>query len=99
MHNYIKYEIMLKEINLDNKNIIIPKLSDYNYLSDFVKVFALKYIDICNSSTKIYSLLFEKYGIIKINYNKIAKEEKDNIIKLYIKKKKLKIIILRLKML
>jgi len=39
MHNYIKYEIMLKEINLDDKNVIIPKLSDYNYLSEFEKVF------------------------------------------------------------
>jgi hypothetical protein len=43
---------MLKEINFEDKNMIIFKISDYNYLSDFAKVFALKYIDICNSPKK-----------------------------------------------
>ena len=82
---------MEKNVNLNDKIFITTRLSDYNYLSDFVKIYALKNIAICNSPSKIFSLIKEKYGNININYNSINSEQKNKLISQYSRRKNIEI--------
>ena len=82
---------MEKNVNLNDKIFITTRLSDYNYLSDFVKIFSLKNIEICNSPSKIFSLIKEKYGNININYNSINSEQKNKLISQYSRRKNIEI--------
>ncbi len=82
---------MEKNINLNDNTFIIPRFSDFIYLSDFVKIFSLKNIKICNSPSKIFSLMKEKFGNININYNTINSEQKNKLISKYSRRKNIEI--------
>ena len=41
-----------------------PKLKNYKYLKVFIKKFAILNNDKCTSSSKLYNLLIEQFGVI-----------------------------------
>ena len=82
-HSYIKYEIIKKDIKNLSKNQIIKKLKDFEYLSNFLKVYAITKIDICNSYTKLKTLFEQEYCKLEINYETIPEDTKNRIITKY----------------
>ena len=58
-----------------NKNVLIKKFNDYGYLSNFLKVYAVSKMDICNSFSKLKTLFEEEFCPLEIRYESISEED------------------------
>ena len=58
-------------------------MSEYTYLSNFLKVFAVKNNKKCSSSAELLNLFIEEYGHITINYSTISEDIKNKKIEKY----------------
>ena len=88
-HIFNKQKEIINEINNSDKSNIKKKLSEYTYLCNFLKAFAIKNNSKCSSSAELLSLFIEEYGNISINYETIADDIKNKKLENYKKKKNL----------
>ena len=75
-HSYNKVDIIKRDFKNLSKNEIIKKFDDYEYLSDFLKVFAILNVNECCSYYKLKQLFEREYGEIIIKYDLINDDYK-----------------------
>lgn len=89
-HNYIRDPSIKNDIQNLSKNQLKEKLKNYKYRFFYLKEIAISNINIGTNSKNLKQYFINEFWDLKYNFQLLTEEEKDKIILIYKKSKKLK---------